>query len=178
MNTVTVISLIIGALGLVASIASVILTYFTFINPKKRVDCYLKNAKKWEQIHLGLHGGNSLWRYKKHPEFAIEQQEGTKEWDYLVTEKWMKYPLPDPSKRSFMMHIKAGSIVVYAEEFITLDGGRYLVPLPRVEYHNKKQDNEYFYTPLQLKIGRIIGSFYSMSSLDEFIEKNEIEIKE
>jgi len=177
MDTITIISLIVGGLGLLASIIGSVLAYFTFINPKKRTDYYLRDTENWEEVHLGLRGSNSLWRYKKHPEFTIEQQDESDPWDYNKTEKWMKYPLPDPSKTTYMMHVKAGNIVVYAELFITLDGGRYLVPLPRVEYHKVKEDNEYFYTPLQVKIGDIVGNFYSMKSLDEFIEKNEIEIR-
>lgn len=174
---ITIISLIIGGLGLIASIAGSVLAYFTFVNPKVRVDSYLGRSKKWEQVELGLRGNNSLWRYKSHPEFTIQQQKDRKTWDSGAAERWMKYPLPDPSKTSYMMHVKAGSIVVYAEEFVTLDGGRYLVPLPRVKYHDKKEDNEYFYTPLQVSIARIIGEFYRMESIDEFVENNEVEIR-
>lgn len=177
MDVITIISLLLGVLGLIATLVGTILAYTTFVNPKIRIDRYLKKPKNWEQIELGLSESNSLWRYKKHPEFSIEQQDDSKDWDFGITENWMKYPLPDPSKTTYMLHIKAGSIVVYAEQFITLDGGRYFVPLPRVEYSEEKKDNKYFYTSLQIQIARIVGQFYRMESIDEFVQHNEIEIR-
>ncbi|MEK7171046.1 MAG: hypothetical protein AAB774_01945 [Patescibacteria group bacterium] len=177
MGLVNILSIVLGILGLVASILGAGLAFFTFINPKIRMDWYLNHPQGWEKIHLGLRGGRSLWRYKKHPEFIIERQDEIKAWDYSVTERWMKYPLPDPSKTSYLIHVSAGNIVVYSEEFVTLDGGRYLVPLPRVKYHENKEENEYFYEPLQIKIARVIGEYYRFKSIDEFIEQNEIEVR-
>lgn len=171
---IAVLGIILGILGLLGTI----LTVITFVNPKLRVNYYLQKYNKWEEVHLNLGGGNSLWRFKPHPEFTIEQQDDSEEWDFGVTESWMKYPLPDPSKHTYMVHVKAGSTVIYAEKFITLDGGRYFVPLPRVKYHEQKKDNEYFYVPLQVRIARIIGTYYRMDSIDEFIKHNEIEIRD
>lgn len=170
---ITILGLILGILGL----AGTILTAITFVNPKVRVDFYLNKHDKWEEVHLNLGGGGSLWRYQPHPEFTIEQQDDSEKWGFDVTESWMKYPLPDPSKHTYMVHVKASGIVIYAEKFITLDGGRYFVPLPRVKYHEEKENNEYFYVPLQIKIARIIGTYYRMDSIDEFIKHNEIEIR-
>lgn len=175
---ITVVGLFLGVLGLIASIVGTALAYFAFVNPKVRVNRYLKNPESWEEVHLNLKGGHSLWRYNKHPEFTIEETNETESWDYGVTEAWMKYPLPDPSKTTYMLHVKAGNIVVYAERVITLDGGRYLVPLPRVKYHEQKKDNEYYYIPLQMQIARIVGNFYRMKSIDEFTDLNEIEVRE
>ena len=54
MNVITIIGLIIGALGLIASITGTLLAYFTFVNPKVRIDRYLKRPKNWEQIEWHL----------------------------------------------------------------------------------------------------------------------------
>jgi len=171
---IDVFSIILGLSGL----AGVFLTTLMYINPRWRVDWYLNNPEKWEKITLDLNGFHSLWRHKKHPEFTIEETKFESKWDYSKTESWMKYPLPDPSKATTVIHIKVGGVIVYVENFISLDGGRYFVPLPRVKYHEKEKDNEYYYLPLQIKIARVIGVFYRMASIDEFVEKNEIEVRQ
>ena len=173
-EVITILGLILGILGLIGTT----LTIAAFINPKIRLDYYLRKFEKWEEVHLNLGGGNSFWRFRPHPEFTIRQQEDSQESDHGVTESWMKYPLPDPSKHTYMVHITAGDTVVYVEKFITLDGGRHFVPLPRVRYDEEKKDNKYFYVPLQIKIARIIGTFHRMGSIDEFISHNEIEARD
>lgn len=168
------VSLTLGILGLLG----VALTALMYINPKWRLFFYLKNPTNWEEITLDLSGFHSIWRHKSHPEFTIERTEHTQEWSYDKTESWMKYPLPDPSKTTIVLHMKVGGTIVYVEHFITLDGGRYFVPLPRVKYNKAEKNNEYYYTKLQLKIAEIVGTFYRMKDIDEFVKHNEIEVRE
>ena len=168
-----ILSLTLGFLGLLG----VGLTALMYLNPKWRLLLYLRNPKKWEEITLDLSGFHSVWRHKGHPEFTIERTEHEQEWSYDKTESWMKYPLPDPSKTTVVLHLKVGGAIVYVENFITLDGGRYFVPLPRVKYHKNEKDNEYYYTKLQVQIARVIGTFYRMKDIDEFVEHNEIEVR-
>lgn len=169
----SIVSLLLGVLGLVG----VALTAAMYLNPKWRVDWYLRKPENWEKITLDLSGFHSIWRNKKHPEFTIERTQFEEEWSYGKTENWMKYPLPDPSKHTKVVHVKVGGTIVYVENFITLDGGRYFVPLPRVKYLKDKKENYYFYENIQINIAAIIGTFYRMKSIDEFISKNEIEVK-
>ncbi len=164
--------MLLGVLGLIG----VLLTIFMYISPKYRVNWYLNNPGKWEEVHLNLNG-RSLWRRKDHPEFSIETQDESEEWSYGKQESWMKYPLPDPSKYTHMVHVKANGVVIYAEHFISLDGGRYFVPLPRAKYNEKEEDNEYYYNPIQLAIARVVGRFYRMEDVDEFVNHNEIEVR-
>ncbi|MEX1995517.1 MAG: hypothetical protein WD887_01950 [Candidatus Saccharimonadales bacterium] len=177
-DAITIISLVLGVLGLLVSAVALALAYVTFVNPRKRMDWYLRRPSGWEKVNLNLLGGHSIWRYKNHPEFVIEQTDEREPWSHGKTETWMKYPLPDPSKTTYMLHVKSGATVVYTELFITLDGGRYFVPLPRVKYNEKEKDNEYYYTSLQVQIARIVGTYYRMKSIDEFIKHNEIKVRE
>lgn len=169
-----IVGIIIGLVGLI----TIPLSFLTYISPKHRVNRYLRSPAKWKEVSLDLDGDDYLWQYVPHPEFEIRTLNDSHEWDYGVTERWMRYPLPDPTKRTYMVHVKAGDVVVYAERFISLDGGRYFVPLPRVKYHDEKEDNEYYYEPLQLRISRVIGRYYRMSSVEEFIRLNEIEVRQ
>ena len=111
------ISLLLGALGLVG----VVLTAAMYLNPKWRVDWYLKKPSNWEEITLDLSGFHSIWRHKKHPEFTIERTEYEEEWSFGKTENWMKYPLPDPSKHTRVVHVKVGGTIVYVENFLKVE---------------------------------------------------------
>ncbi len=171
---ISFISILLGVLGL----AGVMLTALMYVNPRLRVDYYLRKPRNWEKITLDLNGMHSIWRYKNHPEFTIEKTDDEQEWSYDKRESWMKYPLPDPSKYTKVYLVKAGGVIVYVEHFITLDGGRYLVPLPRVSYHSEKEiANEYYYTTLQVRLAQVIGTFYRMKDIHEFIRHNEIEVR-
>jgi hypothetical protein len=164
-------------LGLVATIIGSTLAFMTYISPIIRVRSYLKRKDKWEKVSFDLHGNSEAWRYKPHPEFTIEYTEEIKDWDRTITETWMKYPLPDPSKHSKKLQVKVNGQIILAEEFIALDGGRYFVPLPRVKYAEEKKDNIYYYDEIQYLIGSIVGSYYRMESLDEFVKHQELTVK-
>ena len=166
-------SITLGLLGLLG----VGLTALMYLNPKWRVLLYLRKPERWEEITLDLSSFHSIWRHKSHPEFTIERTEYQEDWSYGKTESWMKYPLPDPSKTTIILHLKVGGAIVYVEHLITLDGGRYFVPLPRVKHHDKEKDNQYYYTNLQMQIARVVGTFYRMKGIDEFVKHNEIEVR-
>jgi hypothetical protein len=167
---------LIGWLGLILTLATLPLAIITYISPKHRLNRYLNHPSKWKEIDLDLLGFKSIWQFTPHPEFTIKQLDDTEEWAYDAVEPWMTYHFPDSSKRTYRLHVRANDVVVYSELFISLDGGRYFVPLPRVAYAKDKSGNNYYYEPIQIKISRIVGSYYRMSSIDEFINSNNLKV--
>ena len=173
----TPLSWVVTILGLAASIIGASLAYMTFISPLTRFKWYLKRTEGWEEINSDLYGGGSFHRYKKHPEFTIEQPDDYREWER--DEPWMKkLHKPNPHQGSRMVHLKVSGQLILSEEFIFMDEGRIFVPVPRVNYSEKEEDNEYYYTKIQELMARIIGRYYIYKNLDGFMKQAEIKIIE
>ena len=183
-----ILGIILGVLGLIAGILSAILAYFTFVDPRKRLTIYLNDIAAWESLHTTLGGHDEVWRYAKHPEFAIEIKDDSRDWDAGAKEPWMAMPLPDPKKTMYMVHVTINGTVLYAEKFIALDGWRYFIPLPRIDpggLGDESRDDDatdvvdnrtFFYDDVQLKLSRIIGKFHNDKSIEEFAKLNNIAI--
>jgi hypothetical protein len=170
MNTL---SWIIAVLGLVATIIGSLLAIITYINPVHRLKCYLKKPDNWRRNILG--GTQADWQYKNHPEFKIEIDDESKEWD--ITESWMTN-YPDPSKSTKTVRLKVNGHVLIVEEFIQMDGCRYFVPLPKRKLNNDSENEyKYWYTLIQVKIGKIVGNYYNDETIDKFIKRHKLEIK-
>lgn len=167
----------IGILGLIATLVGSALAYFTFINPMVRMRHYLSKPSKWERFDFGMQDDQYLWRYMPHPEFTINRDPESKEWSR--EEPWMRrYHLADKTTSSCMVYLSVNGQVMHSEEFISLDGGRYFVPLPKVKHGENENDNIYFYTDMQRRISRIIGNYYRFDTLEEFIKAFEIKAAE
>jgi hypothetical protein len=171
-----ILSIVLALLGLVATIVGLYVTYITYINPEIRLSWYLKDIDGWEEVNFDFSDKKSFWRYKKHPEFTIIQQENGIDWDSDADEPWMIYPFPDPNKKTYEIYIKSNRTLILKEVFITLDGSRYFVPLPRVAYGETIDENRYYYTRWQIKISKVIGRYYRMKSVEEFARENNIKI--
>ncbi len=162
--------------GLIASITGTCLAYFTYVSPIIRIKAYLRRPEGWEKVFTDVRGTNFHWRYSRHPEFVIQEDnyDNSRYWDR--TEHWMP-PCPDQGKTSNMVHVKVNGQIVLVEEFISLDGGRYFVPLPRRAVHDKENGNEYWYSELQVNISRIVGEYYHDGTIEKFIDKQKIPVK-
>jgi hypothetical protein len=174
-----ILSWILAIFGLIASIVGCLLAYITFINPMFRLKRYLSKTENWEKIYKNRIKYN--WHYKKHPEFYIEQSDDEEDRDnFTAVESWMGY-FPDPSKKLYLMKVIFNGLVLITEDFISLDGGRYFVPLPRRELVSRSDSEfKYYYDSIQYKLGKILGDFYRFNdnnSLDKFMESHGIEYR-
>lgn len=94
--------------------------------------------------------------------FQIEQGERTREF----TERWTTV-YPDRNSSAYPVYLKIGGIVIKEITFISMDGGRILVPM--AEVHPTESDAvEYFWNAnsLEVKVCRIIGSYYIYENLE------------
>lgn len=155
---------VITILGFIATITGSLLALATYISPLFRLKFYLNKDKNWKKVYIGRVEHN--WQYKKHPEFIIEETyDENREW--TTTESWMKN-YPDSSKKITIVRVKVNGNILLIEDFISLDGGRYFVPVPK----RKPIDGgefEYWYTPIQINLSRIVGYYYRMKTIEEFM---------
>jgi hypothetical protein len=161
-------------LGLVATIAGTTLAYFTFISPMHRFRLYLRKSKRWEEVVVDRSGMDSYWRYDRHPEFVLERGDSD-EWDPIVMESWMPHS-PDTSKGRTQIFARVNGQHLFNEEFVSLDGGRNFVPLPRRQ--SVEGGSEYWYTSLQVSLARIVGHYYRpVTSIDDFMAQQKIPVR-
>ena len=166
---------IITILGFIATIVGSILAIFTFVSSIWRLKFYLKKPLNWRKVYIGRIKYN--WQYKNHPEFTIEVDDENKNWDTGVKENWMR-DYPNPTKSTSLVRIKANGQVLMVENFISLDGGRYFVPLPKRHINtDQEKENEYWYTPLQVNLSRIVGEYYRGDSIEDFIKSHNLKIE-
>ena len=159
-------------LGFIATIVGSILALATYISPMFRLKYYLKKTSEWKKVSIGR--SDYVWQYKNHPEFNIEIEDLEREWQ--TAESWMTH-YPDPAKHVYLVKVKANGQVLLTEEFITLDGGRYFVPVPKAKPISESEF-KYWYTPIQVDLSRIIGEYYRGNSIEEFMEHHKLKIKD
>jgi len=150
-------------LGFVATIIGSLLALVTYISPFIRLKLYLNKAKNWKKVYVGRFEYN--WQYKNHPEFIVEVDDEAREWS--TVESWMHH-YPDSSKHASLVKVKVNGQILLTEEFISLDGGRYFVPVPKRKLINDTEFT-YWYTPMQVNLARIVGYYYRINTIDEFM---------
>lgn len=150
----TIISLSIGILGLIATILGTCLAYISLVNPWVRFEWYLKNARSWEKITLDRH--LTIYRHNKYPGFQI-----ITDWDRPVVENfregWMADFLDMEHNVSYSARIEANGTYIRDELFVSVDGGRGFVPVPR--YRLDANSNKYYYDKIQVQLANIICEY-------------------
>lgn len=160
-------------LGLFVSLVAGFLTFVTYISPIWRLKYYIKKPKGWKQVFVGRE--ESYWQYSSHPEFRIEIDDESREWQRK--EHWMTM-YSDEMKSSCLVKVSANGQPLIVEEFIYLDGSRYFVPLPkRKVIGENEEDNQYWYTLLQLDLARIIGKLYFDKTFEDFMKRHNLQVK-
>ena len=170
----TIIQWFITILGLIASIVGGVLAFFTFISPLVRLKWYLKKTKKWKKVYSNQYKYN--WQYEKHPEFVIEVDEESRDWS--TTESWMTH-YPDNHKSTSFVKAMANGQILLTENFISLDGHRYFVPVPKRAVikdvgigSNEIPEYKYWYTTVQVKLARIVSDYYRVNTIEEFMDSH------
>lgn len=161
---ITVLSLTIGALGLIATLVGTYFSYISFVNPITRFRKYLKNPKDWGKFQ-GTEMHLSIYRYKKYPNFQI-----VIDWDKTVVENYREEWIKDyPDKEhnaSYYVRLEANAMLLEKELFVSLDGGRIFVPSPRRTLKN--DELVYWYDAIQIQLANIIGEYYLEKDINEF----------
>jgi hypothetical protein len=168
---------IVGVSGFITGIVGIILSYWALRSPKTRLERYLRTPDSWKVI-TSPKGNVYAYTHKKHPGFKV-----TIDWDRVVNdgfhEGWVNNSLyPDKTNNClYSVVIEADSAVIEQELFVSLDGHRYFVPLPRIE--NINGSRAWFYDKRQVQLAKIIGKFGYFKNINEFADnqKHPITIK-
>lgn len=150
---------ILGITGSIASIFGLYFTYISFINPLKRFNYFLSKSDNWEEF-VGLKKNLSIYRHKKYPNFQI-----VVDWDEAVVEnfheEWMRtYPDPEHDV-SYFVRLESNGTLLDKELFVSLDGDRYFVPVPKIEMSKMEENKrEFYYDKRQIQLANTIGKFY------------------
>ena len=124
----------------------------------------LLESSKWTHITTG---GANQWVYEDDPSFVIEINYEGREF----VEPWTQiFPDQNTYARDVTLTIN-GQAIARPLTFISLDGGRYFVPMPKTDTAYEEQ---YFYwkrDSLEYKLFQRIGDVrYLFGTLDEFAE--------
>ncbi|HQM35124.1 MAG TPA: hypothetical protein PKU90_02540 [Candidatus Paceibacterota bacterium] len=178
-DLITILGFVIGILGLVAALIGTYFTYISFINPITRFKKYLENPENWEKFQ-GIEDHLSFYRHKKYPNFQI-----VIDWDKELVEnfqeEWINDSLsPDKTNNaSYYVRLEANAMLLDKELFVSLNGHRYFVPVPKV-LSVKNDKREFYYDKQQIQLAKIIGRHHSEGNIYEFAKecKKPILIKE
>ena len=158
---ITILGFIIGILGLIATLTGTYFTYISFVNPITRFRKYLKNPNDWEKFQ-GIENHLSFYRHKKYPNFQI-----VIDWDSPVVEnfheEWINDAIyPDKTNNSsYCVRLEASGMLLDKELFVSLDGHRWFVPVPRVKISKtKKDERDFYYDMRQIQLANIIGMYH------------------
>jgi hypothetical protein len=162
---------LITILGFIATIIGSILALATYVSPLFRLKIYIKKNKNWKKFYMGRVEYN--WQYKNHPEFVIEISHEDKKWSAI--ESWMRH-YPDPLKNISIVKARVNGNILLTEVFISLDGGRYFVPVPKRKLISENEF-KYWYTPMQVRLSRIVGYYYNAKTVEEFMSEHGLVIE-
>lgn len=124
-----------------------------------------------------------VWICSEDAIFQIEKGDETEDF----TEEWTrKFPDVHGSRR-YSVYLKIAGNIIKELTFISVDGGRYFVPMPKIRTIGKEiigtdsQKVEFYWetTSLEYKVGQIIGRFYGAmaDNLEEFAQHTGIMIE-
>ncbi len=162
-------SLIIGILGFIVTLVGSYFSYISFVNPKKRFNKYLKKPENWEKF-FGIENNLYIYRYKKYPNFQIVIN-----WNHELVEnfheEWINDDIfPDKTNNaSYYVRLEANSMLLDKEVFVSLDGHRYFVPVPKILSSNENK-RVFYYDNQQVQLSKIVGVYHSERDIYEFIK--------
>lgn len=150
---------ILGITGSIASIFGLYFTYISFINPIRRFNCFLSKSDNWEKF-IGVENNLSIYRHKRYPNFQI-----VVDWSESVAEnfheEWIHSYPDNEHNASYFVRLESNGMLLDKEPFVSLDGGRYFVPVPRIEMSKTEENKrEFYYDKRQVQLANVIGEFY------------------
>jgi hypothetical protein len=160
-----ILSLILGILGLLATLIGTYIAYISFINPLIRFKKYLKRPTNWEEV-IAIKDHMEIYRYKNQPGYQIIIDWSETDFENYKAD-WIRddYPNSRPNTARYIV-LEANGIFLRKELFISLDNGRTFVPVPRIM--SKNDERLYWYDSLQIQLANIIGKYSEEKNIKEF----------
>lgn len=174
-DLITILGLVIGIIGLFATLVGTYFTYISFINPIIRFKKYLKNPENWENFQ-GIENHLSFYRHKKYPNFQIVI-DGDKEVVENFQAEWINDKLyPDKTNNaSHYVRLEANAMLLDKELFVSLDGHRYFYPVPKV-FRGENDEREFYYDRQQIQLAKIVGRHHFGKDIYDFAKECKIPI--
>lgn len=141
---------------------------------------FLANGEWSKEVLTTEHGHKSVWTSLDDMTYQIEDPHVVEVEHF--SEPWVKR-FPDPHASSRWINLNISGVTIKQELFVSLDGGRYFVPIPEIAHVGDKwepSDYKYYYDRKSLRflLGKVIGRFYSfVKNLEEFSARQGIDIR-
>lgn len=143
--------------------------------PRKSLEMFeflLAFPEKWSKRYIK---DRPIWIYAEDSLYQIVVDYDSRE---QFDEPWVRH-YPDSKATKYPVYLQINGVTVHELLFISLDGGRYLVPLPE----SKTADNERRFiwkrSSLRVKVGSVINEFYDIyPTLEDVARNSGIEIIE
>jgi hypothetical protein len=100
--------------------------------PLRRLFRLLEEPDKWERVE-----GEAYLYHRDFPEFTVIAGKTLNE---SFREPWTQ-DFPDPTARSYVVQLRFGTTILRELVFVSCDGGRYSLPLPRVNAARRYEIN-------------------------------------
>lgn len=128
------------------------------------------NDSDWEPRHIN---NDEVWVSTSNNSLQILTGKDSVEFSELWTEKF-----PNPKSYSYPVYLKIGNTVVKELQFISVDGGRIFVPIPKIEI-NGNNDRIFFWdsNSIEVALCKIIGRYYIHRSIHGVASMAGIKIK-
>ncbi len=139
-------------------------------NTLRDFEGYLETSP-WTKTFIGP---AETWMADADNTFQIEHGERTREF----TERWT-IVYPDPNSSAYPVYLKIGGTVVKELTFISMDGGRIFVPMTEVRpVGDGAVEHFWNLNSLQVKVCRVVGSYYIYKNLEGVAGMSKVSIAE
>lgn len=172
------------------AVASWLITHYYYIKASKEQQNELQHLSSklkpqntlqdFEQLlesgswHKTTINDSGVWVCDSNNMFQIECGERTRDF----TERWTTV-YPDCNSSAYPVYLKIGGVIVKEMVFISMDGGRIFVPMAEVRpIHGSNV--EYFWNTnsLEVKVCRVIGSYYIHNNLEGVAKMSHVALVE
>jgi|GEM_PF-2687485 len=136
----------------------------------QNVEHYLTRPEDWE---MRMIGDSEVYFYTEDNNYKVVQGDTSlRNWEPRI-ETWMNN-FPDAYVSEWNVYIKHGENVIAEYKFLSCDGARYFIPIPKKRCAEPGEGHtcnrfEYFWhrNSIEYKVGGVIGRFYNCESLEE-----------
>jgi hypothetical protein len=133
--------------------------------PLERMKLLLNDFKDWGSINE-----DTQLYHKQFPEFTVRQG---KQINDHFRESWSDR-FPDISAHSFEVELRYFETIIHKETFVTCDGGRYQIPLPKIDISNSERKFYIQETSFAYKLAKIFWQYYP---IDDALRRASIELR-
>ena len=170
--SINIYSFVLGILGLIATVIGSYIAIVSYINPINRFKKYLKKSKNWE-ICVFVECNLKIYRNKRFPGYQI-----IIDWNKPLSnnfqEEWIRNYPDRNNNSSYFIRLEANGVYLMGELFVTLDGARTFVPVPRRSTYN--DEIKYWYDEIQVQLANIVGEFHLDENVIDFAKNQKKEI--